>query len=360
MRLLLVGAGAAFSTLDVETGYRHAFEEAGADVRFYALGARLDAALGWLYQVWRRRGKPADSRPAWPDAIYRGSVEALELALRFEVDWVLIISGMFFHPDVLELMRRAGLRTAVILTESPYEDAKQAAFVNLVDLCWTNERTSVETLRLANPRVRYLPAAYDPTRHAALATVPSDVPAHDVVFVGSGFAERIEVLQDVDWSGIDLGLYGEWGLLNSRSKLRQFLRSGPVANDKTVALNRAAKVGLNLHRSSMGYGRGAPRIEHAESMNPRTYELAACRCFQISDRRAEVQETFGGSVPTFSNPRELSALMRIYLAAPAQRRRELASAARQHVLPHTFAARAAQVLADLEACSSTVAQAKGA
>lgn len=361
MRLLVVGAGAAYSTLDVETGYCEAFEAAGADVRFYALGARLDAAMGWLYQVWRRRGKPADSRPGWPDAIYRGSVEALEMALRFDVDWVVIVSGMFFHPDVVGLMRRAGLRTAVILTESPYEDAKQARMAGLADVCWTNERTSVERLRLANPHVRYLRHAYDPTRHALFEPRLADVPAHDVVFVGSGFPERIELLEAVDWTGVDLGLYGEWTLLGGRAKLRQFVRGGTVSNERAVALYRRAKIGLNLYRTSVTYGRRAPRVADAESMNPRAYELAATRCFQLSDARPELEETFGDAVPTFSTAGELSELVRLFLAAPAVRRHELAAAASERVLPHTFAARAAQVLADLESVTpSRLAQVKGA
>ena len=78
----------------------------------------------------------------------------------------------------------------------------------------------------------------------------------------------------------------------------------------TAALYRAAKIGLNLHRSSATYGRNMPRILHAESMNPRAYELAATQSFQISDWRPEVQETFVGAVPTFQSAAELERLIR--------------------------------------------------
>lgn len=341
-----MGAGAAFSTLDVETGYRDALVEAGVDVRFYALGARLDAAHAWVLHMWRKRRDPTESRPGWPEAIYRGSIEALEMALRLEVDWTLIISGQFFHPDVVGLMRRAGLRTAVILTESPYEDAKQARMANLVDMCWTTERTSVERLQLANPHVAYLRHAYDPNRHALFEPPLDDVPTHDVVFVGTGFRERIEMLETVNWKGIDLGLYGNWAMLGSRSKLRAFVHAGAIPNERAVALYRRARIGLNLHRLSIGYGRKAPRVAAAESMNPRAYELAACGVFQISDYRAEIPEVFGDAVPTFA-PGELENILRAYLNdSPA--RRYAARQARQRILPHTFAARAAQVLADLD------------
>ena len=342
-RLLLVGAGAAYSTKDVETGYYHALRELlGDDLFVYDLGARLSLAQKWLNMLWRARGKDPDQRPSWPDAIYRGSVEALEMALRFSVDWVFVISGMFLHPDVLGLMRRAGLRTAVLFTESPYEDEQQARMATLVDMCWTTERTSVTRLTGA----RYIRHAYDPERHRPDLALDLSLPAHDVVFVGSGFPERIELLKYVDWSHIDLGLYGEWGLLNSRSKLRQFVRSGPVSNETAVGLYRRARIGLNLHRSSETYARRAPRVAFAESLNPRAYELAACGLFQIADYRAELAETFGDAVPTFG-PGQLGDTICAYLQdSPA--RRYAARRAHQAVLPHTFAARAAQVLADLD------------
>lgn len=349
MRILLVGAGASFSTKDVELGYLAAFQDAGVDVRLYDLESRLGLGRQWLTKLWRARGKRDEDRPNWPAVIYRGSIEALEMALRFQVDWVVVISGMYFHPDALGLMRRAGLRTAVLFTESPYEDEPQARVASLVDMCWTTERTSVVRLAQANPRVRYLRHAYDPARHRADLDLDLDVPAHDVVFVGTGFSERIEALRSVDWEGIDLGLYGEWSLLASGDRLRRagFVRSGPISNETTAALYRRAKIGLNLHRSSVTYGRGKPRIEHAESLNPRAYELAACGVFQVSDFRQELGETFGDSVPTFA-PGQLEDVLRAYLLdSPA--RRYCAHRARGKVGPHTFAARAAQVLADLDA-----------
>lgn len=353
--MLLVGAGASVSVKDVENGYFAAFKEMGVDVKLYLLDRHLATAKRWLNLKWRDRGKPYDQRPTWPDAIYRAGVEALEMALRFEVDWVLAISGMFLHPDVLEMMRRAGLRTAVLFTESPYDDIKQGPIARLADMCWTNERTSVNYLRQFNSRVGYLRAAYDPVRHTPVAKVDTSVPAHDVVFVGTGFQERIDILSAVDWSGIDLGLYGTWTLLAPKHKLRQYLKGGLLDNEKTVALYRQATIGLNLHRTSIDYAKVGARITDAESMNPRAYELAACGVFQVSDGRREVHETFGSSVPTFSAAGELEEKIRRFLDAPGARS-GLATAARRCIEPHTFAARAAQVLADLEQYEQPIAK----
>ena len=118
----------------------------------------------------------------------------------------------------------------------------------LVDVVWTNERTSVAS---ALPNARYLRHAYDPARHRPLSEPGRDVPAHDVVFVGTLWQERIDLLSAVDWSGIDLGIYGSADLFDDRfpspdnarkrTILEPYLHIGFVDNERTTALYRAAK-----------------------------------------------------------------------------------------------------------------------
>ncbi len=198
--------------------------------------------------------------------------------------------------------------------------------------------------------------AYDPRKQYP-APPDDSVPAHDVVFVGTGWIERIDLLEQVDWSGLDLGLYGEWKLLGSRHPLRKHLRGPAIDNDSAIELYRRASIGLNLFRTSNQYGRDVRHHSGALSANPRTFELAACGVFQISEHRAEVEAIFGSSVPTFTTASELQSRIRQALDQP-EMRAEWAVQARQRVAPHTYAARAAQILTDLEAFES--AHTKGA
>lgn len=334
----------------------------GVEIYEYNLEENLETSTHYLHSEWVRRGKP-EKKYTQADVVYIASYRALERALRSQVDGVLIFSAMFFHPDLFVLMRRAHIRTAALLSESPYDDDMQARDLPYIDVAWTNERSSVRTLRQANPNVNYMPHAYNPDLHYPVggdAHSPeperdmkwgeeSDVPSHDVVFVGSMFAERVDLLSQVDWTGIDLGLYGEWSGLPSRHKLRKYVKRGVVNNWYAAALYRKAKIGLNLYRESMGWGKDAPRLPtgSAESMNPRTLELAACGCFQLSQWRSEIAETFGTSVPTFENVTEMERLIHYYLLAAGERKLR-AHKALQAVQPHTFAARAQSIVNDLE------------
>lgn len=364
-RLLVVDSGASWSTADVYAGLVHGLEHHGMTVFRYALSHRIDHAGRYLHSQWRRlkKARPDLQKPTEGDIFYLAGVDVLEMALRLQVDFVVVVSSMFFHPDILVRLKQAGLRTVVLFTESPYDLQQELRVAGLhykgepvVAGCWTNERSSVQAFRAINPCAGYLPHGWHPERHhAGVQTGDDQVPQHDVVFVGSAFRERIQWFEAIDWTGIDLGLYGMWHELGSRSRLRQFVRSETTVDNRTAAaLYRRAKIGLNLYRTSMGWGRKAPAIAYAESLNPRAYELAACGTFHLSDYRAEVQTVFGDRVPTFRTPTEAAALMRVWLADEAGRV-HVADQLPACVAEASWRNRAADVIGDLRTLLTRVA-----
>lgn len=353
-RILIVNPGASTSTIDVHNGYVAALTALGVDVHEYPLDRTIAYAVGWLEYQYRRRRKeqPDLVRPTWPDKVYLAGQGVLERALRLQVDAVVVSSGMFLFPDWLILLRRAGVRTVLIATESPYDTAAEVRMAGLVDVCFTNERTSVPVLRAANPNTHYLPHAYDPAlHHPGRDLLDRQVERFDVAFVGTMFEERLRLLEGVNWEGIDLGLFGSFTLLPARHRLRKYVRAGEIPNERAAALYRRAKIGLNIYRTSVGFGRGVPHIDHAESLNPRALELAACGAFHLSTDRAEVREVFGDRVPTFADSASLEAAIRYYLSHEEERR-EKASALPAAVSGMTYAARARQLLATLAAAWS--------
>ena len=355
MKLLLLHPGASWATADVALGLHYGLRYHGAQVIHFRLDQRITFAHRTLYTMWRHKskaavaaGEPALTKPTNADVLYQAGVGALEMALRHKVDVVLIVSGMLLHPDVVIMMKRAGLRVVVVLTESPYDLEKELVFAKLVDGCWTNERSAVEAFREVNPNCGYLPHGWHPERHTVTPTAAdATVDAHDVVFVGTGFTERAKWFNAIDWRDLDLGLYGNWSGTGLSKKLKACVRGDCISNDQTAALYRKAKIGLNLYRQTKGWGKGAPFIGHADSLNPRAYELAACGVFHLSHPRAEVGEVFGDLVPTFATPTEAAALIRLWLADPVGRAR-IAEQLPACVAETSWVTRAATVLGDLQ------------
>ena len=282
-----------------------------------ALDGRLEFSARFLNFLYRQH-QGRMPVPTVDDKVYMASAGIVERALRFMPDWVLIIAGCNMHPDGIALLRRARMKVATILTESPYQFEQERILVERSNVVFTNERTAVEKFRPYCERTYYWQHAIDSDRHLGPSD-DSDVLAHDVVFVGTGFIERVNLLRGIDWTGIDLGLYGEWSLLGSRNWLRRYLKGGLIANERAAALYRKAKIGLNLHRTSVEYERETEHCSEAESMNPRCYELAAAGLFFITDWRAEVDDVFGGLVPTFKTPEEAEGLIRYYLEHDEER-----------------------------------------
>jgi spore maturation protein CgeB len=350
VKILLVNPGASWSTKDVYDNLLSGMRKSGVFPFQYNLDVRLARSAYWLKWNWKKSGKKGEC-PSFADASYHASTGVLERALRQNVDWVVVVSAMFLHPDVFILMKRAGLKVAVVMTESPYDDKPQMDVAKLVDLVWTNERSSVDVLKAAQPNTYYLAHAFSPEQHRPDLALEPDVPRHDVVFVGTGFRERVELLKALPWSdgSVDFGLYGTWSALPARSWLRKTCLKGSVVDNRVAAqLYRAAKIGLNWHRTSIGFGvkGNHPQILGADSLNPRCYELAACQSFFVTDWRAELDDVFGDLVPTYRSADELDDLVRRWLPDD-EGRRVRAAAIRDAVRPHTWDVRAEQVLNQL-------------
>jgi spore maturation protein CgeB len=301
----------------------------------------------WLNYVWKKNGKRIE-QPGPADVLYHAGTGIVERALRPPVSWVVVVSAMYLHPDWLVILKRAGLKVAAVLTECPYDDGHHVRMAPYIDLLWANDRGSLPTLRSVHPNVQYLPTAWDQRKHYPGLGADREVTAHDVVFVGTGFQERIDLLSKVNWDGIDLGLYGNWRLLPSRHPLRRYVRDREVNNEVTAALYRRAQVGLNLYRTSVGFGRQADHTDLGESLNPRAYELAACGLFHLSEYRPEVIEHFHGRVPVFRDAAELETKLRWWLGHPEERA-AYAKLLPPDVVNDHYGTRAQQVVRDLAA-----------
>lgn len=249
-------------------------------------------------------------------------------AVYFKADWVLIISGLNFHPQALWGLKQVGIKAATLITESPYDDELQAEWASAYPemKVFTTEKIS------ARNGWQYLPHAYDPMFHYPGQFNPEL--ECDVFMVGSGWSNRRTLLEAVDWTGINLKLYGIW-TLREDSPLKPYYTEGMslINNENISEFYASSKICLNIHRAH----------PHAESMNSRTYEIAGCGAFQICDDRKEVKDFFGDAVPIVSTAKQLEHEIRKTLANDVERKRK-AALARERVINCTFDTRATHLL----------------
>lgn len=326
MRILFVHPAVNMSISDVSRGYRSALERQGHDIRDYSLAARFS---------YHQKALPPEIMD--PSVISRQASETiLNEAMYHESDLVIIISGLNVHPISLWLLGQVGIPVAVVLTESPYDDEHQKQWADLSHVggkvkitIFTNDRYSAEQYGWT-----YLAPAYDSAVHHPVEVITDEV--CDVLMIGTGWTERQAFLEAVNWTGIDLRIYGVWPNINSESPLFDFYRPLIVDNNRIASSYCSSKICLNFHRKS----------DVALSPNPRTMELAACEAFQLSDAREDLTTLFGDSIPTFAGPAELESLIRYYLGKP-ELRELLAKKARINVQNQTFDQRAVDLMAAL-------------
>lgn len=279
-------------------------------------------------------------------------------------DVVYLISPMYFPMTVVELLRSVGIKVWAYFTECPYEDEFWSrAQAPLMDACFVSDRQSLARFRAFNPNTHYLPHCYDPEVHHprrfpyrlsdahalhrdnVIVGAPATNDHEHIMFVGTGFPSRQQFLESVDWTDLDLRLWGNWWQVEKDSPLHPYVRPRLVENHTTAALYRGSKIGISMHRTERFYRTGGLIDKNeAYSIGPRAYELAACGLFTVSDPRPELVDVFGeGYVPTFETPEELGRLVRYYLKHDDER-----EAITRHNLEavqgHTVEARARQML----------------
>lgn len=344
MKIQVITSGDSFSTADVGHGLIAGLRANGCEVLVSELSDALDTFSG-MVEASNQAGL---TYPAWAgDAFALAAPRIIAQAAWSRPDAVIAVTGLKLHFSVPLTIRKLGIPVALLCTESPYE-ATEREIASMYDHVFTNERSAVPLFG-AHPSVQYLAHAFNPDVHCSDG--PKADPC-DVFFVGTAFQERRDLFGG-GWPGVDFRLIGAMWQEDAAVPLTsEAVRSGLVApwegivhNHETVTHYRAARINLNHHRTTTSYGSGG-HIAHAESLGPRAYEIAACGAFQLCDAgRAELHDVFGDTVPTYdpATPASLEREIRYWLSHD-DRREALARTQHEAVQPHTWHARARQML----------------
>ena len=328
MRALVVSAGPYFSVQDVYEGWVYGLQRNGVQVAEFNLHERLHFYTSAMIE------RDGDLRHAFNDeTAARLATQGLyAAAYKLWPDVIFITSGLFVEPEAYKILRDRGHKVVLIDTESPYELGRLLAIAGDCDAVATNDPVVLPGLREVCRNSHYVPHGYNPERHCAGPVDPAL--AGDVGFVGTGYPSRTELLEAVDWSGIELRLGGNWDHIADDSPLGKALvheRHACMANSDAVRLYRSVKVGLNLYRREI-HAHG-----HADgwAMGPREVELAAIGTFFLRDSRPESDGVLGMLPCGSRDPGELGEQLRYWLSHDAERE-ALANRARAAVADRTF------------------------
>ena len=335
MRALVVHPGPEYSVADVYTGWVKGLRELGIQTQEYNLHDRLN----FFAQSYHKTADGDYVKSVEGDDVAHLAASGLKQAC---YDWwpdlVVVVSGFFIHPLLLDVMRDRGHKVAAVFTESPYEDDRQLEQCDRFDAVVVNDPTNLDQFLERNPNSLYLPHCFDPYIHRPGR---SDYKS-DVAFVGTAYPSRRKYLERVDWTGIDLALAGNWKDVGP--PLSEFVIHDPedcLPNDQTALVYRGTKASFNLYRTEAS----APELSEGWAMGPREVELAATGTWFARQSRPESDELFP-MLPIFESPAELGDQLRWAIAHESERLLA-ARKARAVVADRTFDANARRLLSAL-------------
>lgn len=333
MRALVVRPGPAFSVADVANGWVKGLRQCGVEV--------VDFNFDDRFNFYATAHLPRDDELVLafdnPEHAARLAADGILAACyKFWPDVVVITSGFFVPPETYALLRSRGHKVVLLHTESPYEDDRQLLRAPHASLNVLNDPTNLDRFREVGPSV-YIPHAYDPDIHHPRPAV--DAARSDFCFVGTGYPSRIEFLEAVDWTGVDVALAGNWQGLSDDSPLLKFLAHDQgecCPNDQTAVLYASTQASVNLYRKEATFD------ADGWAMGPREVELAACGTFFLRESRGESDEVLG-MLPTFDDAESFGDQLRWWLRHDACR---IAATrlARLAVADRTFKNNAARLL----------------
>ncbi len=266
-------------------------------------------------------------------------------------DLVLSLAQSPLILPALEHLRRKKFLTAMWFVENYRHLTYWQQLAAGYDFWFVIQQEScISALKQAGAKdVRYLPMAADPSIHrpVELTQAERDEYGSDVSFVGAGYANRREIFPRLLGHEWIFKLWGnEWGGATGLTPVLQ--RNGArIDTDTCQKVFNASAVNLNLH--SWG---GAGFDPDGDFVNPRTFELAACGAFQLTDRRALMPALFTESeVATVSSPDDLPGEITRWLREPEGRVAMAAQARRRVLAEHTYPHRMRELLSQIGVAS---------
>lgn len=338
-RVVVVGPIAGGSLAVAESAAAGA-RACGADVTFFAA-----AEFAQAYRALGRHGAIGRNRPFRQGQLAQliGDTVA-DVAIESGADLVLALAQAPLHTAALARLREAGIATAFWFVENHRVLTYWRDLASAYDWFYGIQPGEfLDRLHAAGAtRPAYLPMACDPERHRPLTLGPDERErfGSDVSFAGAPYLNRRHVLSGL--TDFDLRIWGpDW----VDPALAPFVANGGqrFSCDEMVRIFSASTINLNLHSAAHVSGLDP----QADYVNPRTFELAACRAFQLVDRRDPLPDLFDDDdLTTFSTIEELRGLIEHFLRAHDERESTAARAHARVLRDHTYAHRVERIFRD--------------
>jgi len=250
---------------------------------------------------------------------------------------LLSIHGGNTPIELVEAYRAAGTVTAVYLLDEPYEVDRSVEWAKHYDYVFSVDRATVPVHQQFT-RAAHLPLAYNPrVFNPRVEGVPSRI-----LVLGSPYSAREPFLAAIRdrWGDLVTWVGPGWKNFSRQGTHYEHL----VTPTDCARFYRGADIVVNIHRDSWWSHFGEvnkSRIE-ATHLNPRFWETAGCRSFQLCSYRADLND-YGTSACSFGTVDEMVQKIDYFLNNGKARDNQVKQTYRK-IKTHTYNSRSQSVL----------------
>ncbi|MGG1073107.1 glycosyltransferase [Priestia megaterium] len=268
--------------------------------------------------------------------------------LKFQPDIVFTMTGFILPPTMIEWLKYQKIKLGVWMTEDPYYMDKTIKLIKSYDYVFTIDKASQNIYQENGHRkVYYLPLGTDPNIFSPSITSASEK-SHDICLVGYPYPDRIELIKLLlKQSTYNIHVVGgkwnnelqEWNEDN-RLKITDWKPPHEIPR-----YYNTAKIIINTHRPhDLAENNNSMGIINT-SINNRTFDVAACRAFQLISHQPDLRDYFSEEeMVSFKNQGEFLDKIRFYIKNN-EKREEIALKSREIVLKnHTFSHRLKKII----------------
>ncbi|MDR6225277.1 CgeB family protein [Desmospora profundinema] len=266
----------------------------------------------------------------------------------FQPDIILV----FGHDNhvVFPHLKNIGVPVGLWVVNDPYNLSNYDWKARLYDFVITQESSCVSYYQKMGKPCIHSPLAADPRKYR-----PMNVPAKyrsDICFVGNGWPARVDFFNRLTpfLRRKQFILIGErWNRLTQYQKMKSHILKTTIPPSETAKYYNGAKIVLNIHRS-YNDGNKNPLNLPAHTPNNRTFDIAACRAFQLLDYRRDLGRFYkiGEEIVCFKGMNDLKKKIDYYLIHEAERKKIASRSYHRTLKEHSYTARLRILLEELE------------
>lgn len=254
----------------------------------------------------------------------------LEQLRLFEPDYLFMQNCGGLLPETLRTIQQdLGVKTISYIVDAPCSNNRSNYAVSLRynDIILNPEDSWNRILYNLAPDSKFIKfyGGYDPDNFFPMDSdkiteIERASFSNDIVFTGGSYGEtpegayRAGILGQLAEEGFNVTIYGDEGWKYwSRyyPELANSYKGGRLNYDELRKVLTLSKMYINM-----------PSPQIATSFQPRIFELAACKCFQILDYSKDYSDIFDENrIATFKNFNELKEKIKFYSKYPEERQR---------------------------------------